>query len=126
MGIRLIDAANADHEFKASFWHWRAIVEVILKLKILPDGKVEFLAAPYTGHLSQDEARQVARALRHNTLVDLEPGEHVLMNGKHVDQVDNSHIYKSPERKHLNYALSREELAEFADYCERCGGFKVE
>ena len=126
MGICLVDAANADHEFKASFWHWRAIVEVILKLKVLPDGKVEFLAAPFSGHLSQDEARQVAVALRHGTLETLEPGEHVLMNGKHVDKVDETHIHKSPERKHLNYALSREELVEFAEYCESCNGFKVE
>ena len=126
MGIRLIDAADESHEFKASFWHWRAIVEVILKLKVLPDGKVEFLAAPFTGHLSRDEARQVAVALRHKTLEDLHPGEHMLMNGKHVDVPANDRIHKSPERKHLNYALSREELEEFADYCERCAGFKVE
>lgn len=126
MGIRLVDTANENHVFKVSFWHWRAIVEVILKLKVLPDGKVEFLAAPFSGHLSGDEVKQVAVALRHNTLTGMQPGDHVLMNGKHVDVPENDHIHKSPERKYLNYALSQEELVEFAEYCESCGGFAVE
>lgn len=126
MGISLIDAADDSHVFKVNYWHWRTIVEIILKLKVLPTGKVEFLAAPFSGHLTDDEAHEVARALTGNMLDDLQPGERIFLNGKHTMKPDDGTIHLSEARKHLNYAISREELEKFATYCAKCKGFRVE
>ena len=126
MGISLIDAADDSHVFKVSYWHWRTIVEIILKSKTLPAGKVEFLAAPFSGHLTEDECNEVSTALRKAMLDDLKPGERILLNGKHTMKPDDGSIHLSAARKHLNYAISREELEEFADFCADCKGFRVE
>ena len=126
MGISLIDAADDSHVFKVNYWHWRTIVEIILKLKVLPNGRVEFLNAPFSGHLSYDEAHQVAQALRGNMLESLKLGERIYMNGKHTMAPDDGTIHTEPDKQHLNYSISHEELEEFANYCAECKGFRVE
>ena len=60
MTVTLFDQKTDDLIFDVNFWHWRAIVEAVRALGVLPATRVDGLHEPFVGDLTQDEARAVA------------------------------------------------------------------
>lgn len=61
MGVSLFGRTTNEIIFDVNFWHWRAIVEAVRSLAVLPEARVDALHEQWldTG-LTREEARVVA------------------------------------------------------------------
>jgi hypothetical protein len=125
MGVSLFDQASNAIIFDVNFWHWRAIVEAVRSLRVLPEPRVDALHESWIGELTQVEARLVAFAIRRKLLPTLRDDERLLMDGQRTTEPDDGTLYREPEDQHKNYSTNRQILEEFAKCCETCGGFRV-
>ncbi|XXX71971.1 hypothetical protein WMF30_30425 [Sorangium sp. So ce134] len=125
MGISLWDRKTDEVVFRINFWHWRAIVEAIRSLRILPEERVDALHEPFVGEWSRDEARAAAAAIRERLLPTLQEGERLLLDGRRTTEPDDGTFYRDPAEQHRNYSTNRQVLDEFATCCETCEGFRV-
>jgi hypothetical protein len=125
MGVSLFDQASNAIIFDVNFWHWRAIVEAVRSLRVLPEPRVDALHESWIGELTQVEARLVAFAIRRKLLPTLRDDERLLMDGQRTTEPDDGTLYRELEDQHKNYSTNRQILEEFAKCCETCGGFRV-
>ena len=126
MGITLFDKSDSDLVWFVNFWNWRPIVEVVRRLGILPDAQINALHEQFTGQgLTQEEARNVAAAIRARVLPDLRAEERVLLDGLKTTEPDDSVFHHPGPDEHENYGATRKALEQFVEYCERCHGFEV-
>jgi hypothetical protein len=125
VGITLFDQKTDEIVFDVNFWHWRAIVEAIRSLGVLPESRVDALHQPFNGELAQDEARLVAAAIRERLLPTLGEDERLLFDGRRTTEPDDGTFYREPAEQHKNYSTNRRVLEEFARCCEGCSGFRV-
>jgi hypothetical protein len=125
MGVSLFDQGSNAIIFDVNFWHWRAIVEAIRSLQVLPEPRVDALHESWVGELTQAEARQVAAAIRRCLLPMLRDEERLLLDGQRTTEPDDGTLYRDPEDQHKNYSTNRLVLEQFASCCETCGGFRV-
>jgi hypothetical protein len=126
VSVTLFDQKTNEISFNVNFWHWRAIVEAIRSLKILPTERVDRLHEPFIGELSAEEAFRVGAALREYFILSLGENERLLLNGQKTTEPDDCVFHRDPYDQHKNYSTNREVLEKFADCCERCNGFRVE
>ena len=126
MGVSLFDRKTDDIVFDVNFWHYRAIVEAVRSLRVLPEATVDALHKSWqeTG-LTSDEARLVAAAIRSRLLPTLAEGERLLLDGRRTTEPDDGTFYRDPADQHKNYSTDRRVLEEFARCCETCNGFWV-
>ncbi len=82
VGMTLFDQKSDAIVFDVNFWHWRAIIEAIRSLRILPDERVDALHKQFAGELTQEEARTVAVAIRERLLPTLADDERLLLDGR--------------------------------------------
>jgi hypothetical protein len=106
-------------------WHWRAIVEAIRTLGIIPDKRVDALHEQFVGELTKKEVRAVAAAIRERLLPTLTDDERLLLDGRRTTEPDDGTFYRDPAKQHRNYSTNRRTLEEFAKCCETCNGFRV-
>jgi hypothetical protein len=125
VGKTLFDQKTNAIVFDTNFWHWRAIVEAIRSLKVLPEGRVDSLHDAYVGELTEGESRAVAKAIREQLLPTLAVGERLLLNGRRTTDPDDGVMHYNPVDQHKNYSTDRRVLEEFANCCEACSGFRV-
>lgn len=125
MGVTLFDHSSDAIVFDVNFWHWRAIVEAVRSLAVLPDDRVDPLHQPFIGELTQAEARLVGAAIRERLLPTLTDDERLLLDGRRTSEPDDGTFHREPAEQHRNYSTNREVLAEFARCCETCAGFRV-
>jgi len=125
VGVTLFDQQTNDIVFDVNFWHWRAIVEAVRTLNVLPEQTVERLHEPWTGELTQEEARAVGEAIRARVLPTLNDSERLLLDGSRTTEPDDGTFHREPHEQHMNYSTDRRVLAEFAKCCETCHGFRV-
>lgn len=125
MGVDLYDHETKDRIFKINFWHWRAIVEVVRGLDVLPDDRVELMHEPYIGELTEAEAHLVATAIRERILPTMSDDERVMLDGTHTTTPDDGTFYREPAEQHLNYSTTRKVLADFAQACATSHGFRI-
>lgn len=126
MGVSLFDRETNEIVFDINFWHYRAIVEAIRSLGVLPDEKVDSLHESWQENgLSSEEARLVAKGLRSQLLPTLADEERLLLDGRRTTEPDDGTFYKEPGEVHKNYSTNREVLEKFAQTCETCNGFTV-
>lgn len=111
--------------FDVNFWHWRAIVEAVRRLGVLPESRIDALHEQFLGDLREDEAKAVATAIRERLLPTLRDDECLLLDGRRTTEPDNGTFYRNPAEQHKNYSTNRRILEEFARCCESCGGFRV-
>ena len=126
VGVSLFDRRTNDIVFDVNFWHYRAIVEAIRSLDVLPTEKVDALHESWqeTG-LTTDEARLVAAAIRSRLLPTLGDDERLLWDGRRTTEPDDGTFHRDPAEQHQNYSTNRRVLEEFARCCETCNGFTV-
>ncbi|MGZ3439271.1 MAG: hypothetical protein ACXVDD_07135 [Polyangia bacterium] len=125
MGVTLFDQKTNEVVFDVNFWHWRAIVEAIGSLRVLPKQRVDQLHELFVGDLTESEARTVAVALKERLLPDLGDGERILLDGTRTTRPDDFVFYREPAEQHKNYSTNREVLQKFIECCSSCGGFRV-
>jgi hypothetical protein len=125
MGVTLFDQETGAAIFDVNFWHWRAIVETIRNLGVLPGSRVDDLHEPFVGRLSEAEARAVGGAIRERLLPTLGADERLLLRGRRTADPDTATFYRAPEDLEKNYSTDRRVLERFAKSCEECGGFRV-
>lgn len=124
MGVTLFDRKDDDHAFSINFWHWRAIVEVVRRLELLPPATVDGLHEPFCGNgLSRVEAMRVAEAIDTTVLPSLTGAMRVLLDGTTTEAPDDGRFNKGDEAR--NYSTNRDVLQGFAKYCRTCSGFDV-
>ncbi len=111
--------------FDVNFWHWRAIVEAVRSLGVLPESRVDALHEQFNGELTEGEARTVAAAIREWLLPTIGDDERLLLDGRRTTEPDDGTFYREPAEQHKNYSTNRRVLEEFAKCCETCGGFRV-
>jgi hypothetical protein len=126
MGVSLVDRDTDETVLDVNFWHWRAIVEAIRRLHVLPDERARALHDQWMDSgLTREEARLVAAAMRSGVLPTLRGGERLLLDGKRTTEPDDFKMYYAPDERHKNYSTDRAVLEEFVACCERCNGFLV-
>jgi hypothetical protein len=125
MGITLFDQRTDGIVFDINFWHWRAIVEAIRSLGVLPANRVDGLHEQFNGELAEDKARIVATAIRERLLPSLGNDERLLVDGRRTTEPDDGTFYQQPGEQHKNYSTDRRVLEQFAQRCETCGGFRI-
>ena len=108
-----------------NFWHWRAIVEAIRTLDVLPEDRVDALHETYVGEFTGDEARVVAAAIRERLLPTLTEDNRLLLDGTRTAEPDDGTFHREPSDQHKNYSTNKRVLEAFAACCESCGGFHV-
>jgi len=124
MGITLLDEGEDGPHFSINFWHWRAIVEAVRRLDVLPPEKVDGLHEPFCANgLSAAEAQQVADAIEKRLLPSLEEGERLLLRGEHTTAPDEGTFHKTDVEQ--NYSTNRAALLLFVDFCRNTSGFTV-
>jgi hypothetical protein len=125
VGVTLFDHETDEIVFDINFWHWRAIVEVVRDLQILPDDRAELLHEPFVGELTEPEARIVAAAIRERVLPTMADEERVLLDGTRTTTPDDGTFHREPVEQHRNYSTTRAVLEKFADACASCHGFRI-
>lgn len=125
MGMTLFDQKTDAIVFDANYWHWRAIVEAIRSLGVLPEARIDALHEQFVGDLSATECRAVAVGIRERLLPSLGDDERLLFNGQRTTEPDDGTLYREPAEQHKNYSTNRRVLEEFARCCETCEGFRV-
>lgn len=127
MGISLTNLADPHARgFSVNFWHWRALVEAVRRLNVVPDARAAALHDPFCGHgLTQEEAGRVADALETQLLPTLAEEQRVLLDGRVTSEPDDSTFYKG-EDAHRNYSTNREVLLTFIRFLRECSGFEVD
>ena len=125
MGVVLSDLGDGDHLFSVNFWHWRAIVEAVRTADVLPDERVDALHQPFVGELTQSEARSVGAAIRKKILPTRSNDERLMLDGRRTTEPDDGTFHRTPEGQHPNYSTDQPTLAEFAEFCRGCEGFRI-
>lgn len=134
MGVALYDLANDEREpCSFNFWNYRAIVEAIRHLQILPDERVDLLHDLWNpaAQLSLEEARIVAFELRSKVLPNLTAEERVNCDGASISQEDFEELSKQKidwndaDSCKQFYTFGRVSLLRFITFCEQCDGFCV-
>lgn len=125
MGVTLFDQSTDEIVLDINFWHWRAIVEAVRALAVLPEDRVDPLHQPFVGELTRAEARRVGAAIRERLLPTLADDERLLLDGRRTTEPDDGTFYRAPAEQHRNYSTDRRVLAEFAACCDTCDGFRV-
>ncbi|WP_438016845.1 hypothetical protein WMF18_39615 [Sorangium sp. So ce315] len=126
MGIILSDLGRRDAAgFHVNFWHWRALVEAIRRLDVLPGTRVDGLHEPFCGNgLTQEESRFAADKLEACLLPTLAEDDRLLLDGRLTRDPDDGTFYKG-EDAHKNYSTNRAVLLAFIRFLRGCGGFEV-
>jgi hypothetical protein len=126
VGVSLFDRKTKNIVFDVNFWHYRAIVEAIRSLDVLPTEKVDALHESWQDNgLTTEEARLVAAAIRSRLLPTLGEDERLLLDGRRTTEPDDGTLYRDPAEQHKNYSTNRRVLEQFAGCCETCNGFFV-
>src|SRR5688572_10611040 len=108
--MTLFDQKTNAIVFDVNFWHWRAIVEAIRSLRVLPEARVDALHEQWVGELTEDEARSVAPAIRERLLPTLRDDERLLLDGRTTTEPDDGTFYRDPAEQHRNYSTNRRVL----------------
>lgn len=124
MGFELRDRGCGERWLSLDFWNWRSIVEIVRRLRVVPDDTVSNLQTPYCGYgLDREQASLVAAAIESEVLPGLAADMFIRIDGS---------ITKEPPIGDLGsetgwtwYRTNREVLLEFIDFCRNGSGFDV-
>jgi hypothetical protein len=126
MSFTLLDMSSENYEFAASVWNWKAALELIKGFDVLSEGTLRQLGYNATGaKLSMEEAHIIGRRLRDEVLPKLRPGERIFADGTITNEPDDMTLFRDDDEQWKNYSVSREWLAELAEFCLRSKGFQV-
>ncbi len=126
MTVMLMDNETDDVLFNVNFWHYRAIVEAIRSLRVLPDDYVDRLHEPFTGSgLTKDECLIVATELYARLVSTLDQDDRLLLDGTVTKEPDDCVFHETDADWQKNYSTNRTVIAAFVDAIRKSNGFTV-
>jgi hypothetical protein len=122
----LLDQGAENFEFTANVWNWKAALEIIRELDVIPENRVRQLGYNAMGtKMSLEEAHLIGEKIRDEILPKVAPGHRMYSDGTVTDAPDDGTLYKDDDEQWKNYSVSHEWLKEFSDFCLKSKGFQV-
>lgn len=125
MGMFVIDLGNESNSLPVNYWNWHPTVELIERMGLVDKDRIALMHMPFTGvRVTESEARAIGAKFRTEILPSIPETGRVLHDGSVTTEPDDGTMHYGDEA-HKNYSATRSWLTKFADFCDRCGGFKV-
>jgi hypothetical protein len=126
MSYTLHDIGSENFQFSANVWNWKAALEIIKSLDIISESTIRQMGYSATGlKVTVDDAHAIGDAIRRSILPKLSENGRMFADLRITDEPDDMTLHRDDDEQWKNYSVTREWLAEFADFCTRSKGFQV-
>lgn len=126
MSFTLYDLGSENYEFTANVWSWKAALEIIKSLDIMSEGKIRQMGYNATGiKVDTDDAHAIGKAIRNSVLPKLSENGRMFADLRITDEPDDMTLHRDDDEQWKNYSVTRDWLADFADFCVRSKGFQI-
>jgi hypothetical protein len=126
MSFTLHDLGTEGFEFNANVWNWKAALDVIKGLDIIPENKLRQMGYNAMGvKVDIEDARLIGQKLRDEILPKLEPDKRMFADGTVTDEPDDGTIYRDEDDQWRNYSINHDWVKDFSDFCLLSKGFQI-
>ena len=126
MSFTLHDLGAEGFEFNANVWNWKAALDVIKGLDIIPENKLRQMGYNAMGvKVDIEDARLIGQKLRDEILPKLEPDKRMFADGTVTAEPDDGTIYRDEDDQWRNYSISHDWVKDFSEFCLRSKGFQI-
>ena len=126
MSFTLLDLGSENYEFSSNVWNWKAALEIIKSLDIVSDGKIRQMGYNATGmKVEIDDAHAIGEAIKHSILPKLASDGRMFADLRITNEPDDMTLFRDDDEQWKNYSVTREWLADFAEFCLRSKGFQI-
>lgn len=126
MGVSLIDLGDKTHTLYANWWTWRPTIELMRRLQLLDDQRLEMMVYNATGvEVTAEEAHRIARTVHTDVLPHLTGDDRVYLDGSVTAEPDDGTLYTDARVRWKNYSVHHDWLQTFTHFCLRSQGFEV-
>jgi hypothetical protein len=126
MSFTLHDLGTEGYEFNANVWNWKAALDVIKGLDIIPENKLRQMGYNAMGvKVDIEDARLIGQKLRDEILPKLEPDKRMFADGTVTAEPDDGTIYRDEDDQWRNYSISHDWVKDFSEFCLRSKGFQI-
>ena len=122
----MLDLGSENYEFSSNVWNWKAALEIIKSLDIVSDGKIRQMGYNATGmKVEVDDAHAIGEAIKHSILPKLASDGRMFADLRITNEPDDMTLFRDDDEQWKNYSVTREWLADFAEFCLRSKGFQI-
>ena len=126
MSFTLHDLGTEGYEFNANVWNWKAALDVIKGLDIIPENKLRQMGYNAMGvKVDIEDARLIGQKLRDEILPKLEPDKRMFADGTVTAEPDDGTIYRDEDDQWRNYSINHDWVKDFSDFCLLSKGFQI-
>ena len=126
MSFTLHDLGTEGFEFNANVWNWKAALDVIKGLDIIPENKLRQMGYNAMGvKVDIEDARLIGQKLRDEILPKLEPDKRMFADGTVTAEPDDGTIYRDEDDQWRNYSINHDWVKDFSDFCLLSKGFQI-
>jgi hypothetical protein len=126
MSFTLHDLGTEGFEFNANVWNWKAALDVIKGLDIIPENKLRQMGYNAMGvRVDPEDAHLIGQKLRDEILPKLEPNKRMFADGTVTAEPDDGTIYRDEDDQWRNYSISHDWVKDFSEFCLRSKGFQI-
>ena len=126
MSFTLHDLGSEGFEFNANVWNWKAALDVIKGLDVIPENKVRQMGYNAMGvRVDPEDAHLIGQKLRDEVLPKLEPNKRMFADGTVTDEPDDGTIHRDEDEQWRNYSIDHEWVKDFSEFCLRSKGFQI-
>lgn len=126
MSFTLHDLGTEGSEFNANVWNWKAALDVIKSLDIIPENKIRQMGYNAMGvKVDLEDARLIGQKLRDEILPKLEPDKRMFADGTVTAEPDDGTIYRDEDDQWRNYSIGHDWVKDFSEFCLRSKGFQI-
>ena len=126
MSFTLHDLSSEGFEFNANVWNWKAALDVIKGLDVVPENKVRQMGYNAMGvKVDLEDAHLIGQKLRDEILPKLQPNKRMFADGTVTDEPDDGTIYRDEDDQWRNYSINHDWVKDFSEFCLRSKGFQI-
>jgi hypothetical protein len=126
MSFTLHDLSSEGFEFNANVWNWKAVLDVIKGLDIVPENKIRQMGYNAMGvKVDLEDAHLIGQKLRDEILPKLQPNKRMFADGTVTDEPDDGTIYRDEDEQWKNYSIDHVWVKDFSEFCLRSKGFQI-
>ena len=123
MGFIITDNKDESKEISTNAWNWGPTVELLKKMDILDEERLELIRFNCGTEVTTEEAHKIGTFIREKILSRLEQNERVMLDMTVTDEPDDGTFHRDDLGK--NYSASYDWLKKFSDFCMESSGFTV-